>query len=484
MNKAAIVAGVVVAAGAIWTGSSWYLGTQVQERLDDYLAKTNEYLKKEGDGRVSMEPVSYDKGVFSSDAVYKVKLNIPEMSALPKEVLLKSHIEHGPISLNALLRGEFVTGYAAASTTLVNDDKTKPLYDAAGGKEPYVQSDRIDFSGNVHSVAKIEALDATVGEGAFKSQPITATSVVDKDFTKIDMTFDLPEASLTNYANVDFSVKNVTGQANSSKTASGLFVGPGKMSIAKLDIKPKNDKTVSIADFKIDVKTAEVDNFLNLNVGYDLGKVLVNNIDFGAIKLNLAFEHLDRQAVDKFRQQAGSLNITPDNIEQQGEQIEQYYAELFTSLIRNKLQVRVSPFSWKTANGEGSLEASANFDGTGQPEGQTTQDTAFLAESLKKVQFALKADTRLIRDLGSAGAQASGVTDKAAADKQGDDLASMAGLMTQTTGLGKFENGVITSDIAYDSAKDSDEKIMLNGESMSVMELAGKAGSLFMGAPH
>ena len=136
MNKAAIVAGVVVAAGAIWTGSSWYLGTQVQERLDDYLAKTNEYLKKEGDGRVSMEPVSYDKGVFSSDAVYKVKLNIPEMSALPKEVLLKSHIEHGPISLNAFLRGEFLTDDAATSTTLVNDDKTKPLYDAAGGKEP------------------------------------------------------------------------------------------------------------------------------------------------------------------------------------------------------------------------------------------------------------------------------------------------------------------------------------------------------------
>ena len=255
------------------------------------------------------------------------------------------------------------------------------------------------------------------------------------------------------------------------------------MSIAKLDIKPKNDKTVSIADFKIDVKTAEVDDFLSLNVGYDLGKVLVNNIDFGTIKLNVAFDHLDRQAVEKFRQQAGSLNITPDNIEQQGEQIEQYYAELFTNLIRNKLQVRISPFSWKTANGEGSLEASANFDGAGQPEGQTMQDEQFLVESLKKVQFGLKVDTRLIRDLGSAGAQASGVTDKAAADKRGDDLAGMAGLMTQTTGLGKFENGVITSDIAYDSAKGSDEKITLNGETMSLMELAGKAGALFMGAP-
>lgn len=483
MSKAAIVAGVVIAAGAVWTGSSWYLGTQIQQRVDDYLVKANDYLKKEGDGRMSMEVVSYDKGVFSSDAVYKLNMNLPEMSALPKEVLLNSHIEHGPISLTALSRGEFVTGYATASTTLVNDEKTKPLYDAAGGKEPYVQNDSIDFSGNVHSTAKLAALDATFGEGTVKSQPVTVTSFVDKDFTKLDMTFDLPEVSLTDYAKVDFSMKNVTGQASSSKTASGLFVGPGKMSIGMLEIKPKNDKTVSIADFKIDAKTQEVDDFLNLNVGYDLGKVLVDNVDFGAIKLNVAFEHLDRQAVNKFRQQAATLNITPDNVEQQGEKIEQYYAELFTNLIRNKLQVRVSPFAWKTAGGEGSIEASANFDGTGQPDGTTVEDDLFLAKSVKKVDFGLKVDTKLIRDVVSAGTQISGVKDKEAADKQGDDLASMAGMMAQMSGLGKLDNGVISSDIAYDAAAKPEEQITLNAEKMSVQELAAKAGSAVSGAP-
>ncbi|WP_193088038.1 YdgA family protein [Advenella sp. FME57] len=483
MSKAAIVAGVVIAAGAVWTGSSWYLGTQIQERLDDYLVKTNDYLKKEGEGRISVEAVSYDKGVFSSDAVYTVNMTFPEMSALPQEVLLNSHIEHGPISLSALLRGEFVTGYATASTTLVNDEKTKPLYDAAGGKEPYAQSDRIDFSGNVHSIAKLEALDATFGKTVVKSQPVTATTFVNKDFTKVDMTFDMPGATQLNYADVDFSLENVTGQGSSSKTASGLFVGPAVLNIGRLEIKRKNDKTLSIADFKVDVKTEEVDDFLNLNVGYDLGNILVNDVDFGAIKLNVAFDHLDRQAVEKFRQQAGSLNLTPENIEQQGEQIEQYYAELFTTLIRQKLQVRVSPFSWKTVNGEGSLEASANFDGAGQPEGQTMEDSQFLAESLKKVQFALKADTHLIRDVVSGSAQVSGVKDKEAADKKGDDLASMAGLMAQMSGLGKLENDVISSDIAYDSAMKPEEQITLNAEKMSLQELAAKAGSAVSGTP-
>jgi len=483
MSKGAIVAGVVIAAGAVWTGSSWYLGTQIQQRLDDYLVKANEYLKKEGDGRISMEVVSYDKGVFSSDAVYKVNMNYPQMSALPKQVLLNSHIEHGPISLSALSRGEFVTGYATASTTLVNDEETKPLYDAAGGKEPYVQRDRIDFSGNVHSTAKLAALDVNSGEGAFKSKPVTATSFVDKDFSKLDMAVDLPEASLIgNGTNADFFIKNVTGQTSSSKTASGLFVGPGKISIGMLEIKPKNNKAVSMADFKVDVKTEEVDDFLNLNVGYDIGKVLVDNIDFGAIKLNLALDHLDGQAVHKFKQQIGTLNITPDNAEQQGEQIEQLYAELLTNLIRQKLQVRVAPFSWKTASGEGSVEASAHFDGAGQPEGQTMQDNLFLVESLKKATFGLKADTNLIRDVVSAGAQVGGAKDKDAADKEADRIAAMAGLMAQLSGFGKVDDKVISSDIAYDSALKPDEQITLNGKKMSLQELASKAGSAVSGS--
>ena len=485
MSKGAIVAGVIIAAGAVWTGSSWYLGSQIQERLDDYLVKTNDYLKKEGEGRFSMEAVSYDKGVFSSDAVYKVKLNFPEAPKVPSEVLLKSHINHGPIVLSALLRGEFVTGYATAVTTLVNDDKTKPLYDAAGGKEPYVQNDRIDFSGNVHSVATLAALDAKFSKGSFKSEPMTFTTRTDKDLSKFDLTFDMPGAIQFDVANnVVFSMNKITGQASSSKTASGLYVGPGEMTISQFDIKPAKDKPVSISNFKVDAKTEEVDNFLNIHVGYDLGKLLVNNVDFGAIKLNLAFDHLDRQVVEKFKEQASSLNITPENAQQNGEQIEKLYAELFSDLVRHKLQVSVSPFTWKTASAEGSLEASAHFDGASQPEGQTVEDNQFLTESLKKVTFGLKADTALVRDVVSAVTQVSGGADKETADKQGDELATMAGFMAQGSGLGKIENGVINSTIAYDSAAKPEEQITVNGEKMSVQELAGKVGSAASGAPH
>ena len=110
------------------------------------------------------------------------------------------------------------------------------------------------------------------------------------------------------------------------------------------------------------------------------------------------------------------------------------------------------------------------------------QDNLFLVESLKKATFGLKADTNLIRDVVSAGAQVGGAKDKDAADKEADRIAAMAGLMAQLSGFGKVDDKVISSDIAYDSALKPDEQITLNGKKMSLQELAAKAGSAVSGS--
>ncbi len=344
-----------------------------------------------------------------------------------------------------------------------------------------MQNDSIDFSGNLHSIGRLVALDAQLDKIAFKTQPATITSSVDKDFTRLDMTLDIPEASITGRDKVNLVVKNVTAKDNLSKSASDYFLGPAQLKFGAIQFHSENGKMVSVADFQLHTDSKEVDGFLNLKVGYDIGKTLVDNVDFGAIKLNLAFDHVDPQALEKFTQQVGTLSFaldTPDP-RQEIEKAGQYYGEFLANLIRKKLQVHVSSFSWKTAGGEGSMNISASFDGRGQPGEPTATDLKFLSESLKTVDFGLKVDSGLIRDLVSSGAQLGEAADKSAADMQGEGLASMAGLMAQMSGLGKFESGVITSDIAYDSAKDAEEKITLNGESMSLEALFSKARALF-----
>ena len=480
MGKAAVVAGVIIAAGVVWTGSSWYLGTQIQERFDEYLNKSNSYLEKEGNGKFKLSKVSYEKGLFSSKAAYKLSLNFPDIPKLPKEVIFNSDIEHGPLSLSALKRGEFVTGYASVSTTLANDASLKPLFDAAGGKEPYVQNDRIDFSGNIHSVSTLAALEISRKGTTLKSEPITLNSVIDKEFTSIDMTFNFPGASLISPNKVELVLKDITGQGSSKKSPSGLFVGPASARIGSLNITPEKDVAVAMTDFVVKTNTAEVDKRLNIGVDYDIAKLLINQQDFGAIKLNLAFDSLDPVAVQKFKQQVGTLNLMAKDPQQQ-EQIEKYYVELVSSLIRGKMKINVAPFTWKTANGEVNVDFASSFDGSQQPAELSVKDNEFLSGSLKNVNLGLKLGEGFIRDVVTAGTLVEGKKTKEEADKVALQSSQMAGVFAQASGMARYESGTVISDISYDASKEPAEQITLNGEKMSVADLTAKAGSMFGG---
>ncbi len=480
MGKAAVVAGVVIAAGVVWTGSSWYLGTQIQERFDEYLNKSNSYLEKEANGKLKLSKVSYEKGMFSSKAVYKLSLNFPDIPKLPKEVIFNSDIEHGPLSLTALKRGEFVTGYASVSTKLANDANLKPLFDAAGGKEPYVQNDRIDFSGNIHSVSTLAALEISRRGTTLKSEPLTMNSVVDKEFTSIDMTFNFPGASLISPEKVELVLKDITGQASSKKSPSGLFLGPASAKVGSLNITPEKDVAVAMTDFAVKTNTAEVDKRLNIGVEYDIAKLLVNKQDFGAIKLNLAFDSLDPAAVEKFKQQVGTLDLMVKD-PQQDEQIEQYYVELMSSLIRGQMKINVAPFTWKTANGEVNVNFASSFDGSQQPAELSIKDNEFLSGSLKDVKLGLKLGEGFIRDVVSAGAQVEGKKSKEEADKVALQSSQMAGVFAQASGMARYESGTVISDISYDASKAPAEQVTLNGEKMSVADLTSKAGSVLGG---
>ncbi len=68
MKKSAIV-GVVVALGAVWTGTAWYTGQKAEAFVKQSIEQANLELKKVGEKwgvTPVVELVSFDRGVFSS----------------------------------------------------------------------------------------------------------------------------------------------------------------------------------------------------------------------------------------------------------------------------------------------------------------------------------------------------------------------------------------------------------------------------------
>ena len=68
MKKSALV-GIVVALGAVWTGTAWYTGQKAEEFVKQAIEDSNVELKKVADKwgiNAVAELVSFDRGVFTS----------------------------------------------------------------------------------------------------------------------------------------------------------------------------------------------------------------------------------------------------------------------------------------------------------------------------------------------------------------------------------------------------------------------------------
>ena len=84
-EKAAI-AGIVVALGAVWTGSAWYTGKKAETFVKQLIQDGNVDLQKFGERTgvtPSIELISFERGVFSSTERYRVKFSIPARTASP-----------------------------------------------------------------------------------------------------------------------------------------------------------------------------------------------------------------------------------------------------------------------------------------------------------------------------------------------------------------------------------------------------------------
>lgn len=97
-----ILSGLAVAIAVVTTAGAWYTGKQLPTELEQSIARGNAELQKAlvgAGGTMTIELVSLDQHLFTSDAQYRLKasdLRIGEGAPLSFEVGVTDHIEHGP----------------------------------------------------------------------------------------------------------------------------------------------------------------------------------------------------------------------------------------------------------------------------------------------------------------------------------------------------------------------------------------------------
>lgn len=112
--------GVVAALDVVWTGMAWYSGHLAEVFFVQSVRNVNERLTERGESWRAIDRVelmSYERGVFSSTARYRIRLTDPASQGIPGQewdFFFVSHAQHGPFALFDLLAGKVMRVMAAS----------------------------------------------------------------------------------------------------------------------------------------------------------------------------------------------------------------------------------------------------------------------------------------------------------------------------------------------------------------------------------
>jgi len=122
----------VVAAVALYTATSWYVGQRIQEESSAAVQSLNAHLAKTWSSQVQILLQSYQAGVYQSRAQYV--LTLPSNGEKNSTILIANQIDHGPLDLSALLSGHWKPLLARIHSTLIKTPFTDHLFQLTQGK--------------------------------------------------------------------------------------------------------------------------------------------------------------------------------------------------------------------------------------------------------------------------------------------------------------------------------------------------------------
>ncbi len=136
MKKSLVALGVIVALGAVWTGSAWYTGKSVEEKAQEHLALINTQFAglESAGGEIKFDNLSIERGIFSSNVTYDFIVKLPDTQV---KVPFEGTLYHGPFPLDRVAKFDLVPTLLSSNDRIVKNEETQAWFDYAQGKNPF-----------------------------------------------------------------------------------------------------------------------------------------------------------------------------------------------------------------------------------------------------------------------------------------------------------------------------------------------------------
>ena len=476
MKKSAIV-GIVVALGAVWTGTAWYTGQKAEAFVKQAIEDGNVELKKLGDKwgiNAVSELVSFERGVFSSVSRYRIKFTSPAADGKPaqeRDVVFVEHLSHGPLPLSNLKVGKFVPAMMASDFALEETDTVKEWFAAAKGAVPlsgrYSVSYGKDVTGKFDMAPVEVAKDATkLVFAGMKGDFEYATSSKHGVFALASDGLELSGPS-ENSDITAMAVKGITLTSDLKPASNDMYVGSQKLTFKDWTITSKEKPPVQFKDTSIAADMTEAGPAMGAKVAVDFGMINIQSKDMAGLKLTVDAQNLDSKALKALNDvyEASSRRM----LQSQGEQQTPEFTDEEKAVLKTNLELllagnptlAVAPLEVRTANGTSTFNLDLALAKPAELDGEFSD---MLVQALRKLDAKLVLSKANLADLMAIEPQTRGVpADQAVQTAKGQ--AEMVGTMATAMGLGKVENNNIVTYLNY-----ADGQVDFNGKKMPLQQ--------------
>lgn len=488
MKKSLVAVGVVAALGVVWTAGAWFTGKQMEARFADMIEQANAHLTSTApEAGLKLSYENYQRGLFSSHVqliLQPAGSNGSPWLAPDQKVVFDERVDHGPFPLAQLKSFNLLPAMASVTSTLVNNELSKPLFDAAKGQSPFSALTRVGYSGATDTKIALQPLNYEAdGEKIVLSAgtiEINATG----DGKTLGLSGEMQSAlieTLNEYnQHVQLSFTNLQSDGSSEMTEFAERIGAQKLSLDKLTLSIEGQQMGLLEGMKLDGASTLTEDrkSINTRLDYSVGSLKLQNHDMGSGRLSLKVDGLNGEAWHQFNQRYQAIlrsfatsvdkGQDPDSI---NDQIGLALITLVPVLLKDNPSVTIAPVSWKNAKGEATFNFALQLaDPSAEPAAPKSFDEILNNSTMDSK---LVIPVAMARHLMTQVSQLEGHDPEYAASQAERKVDSFA-LMGQSYGLLTRDGDNIVS-----SAQFSNGKITLNGKTMTLEQ----AASLFLPAP-
>ena len=308
MKKSTLAASVIVALGAVWLGGAWYTGKVAEEEYVHQFELLNQNIQQSFSAKglsVEFSQVAIERGLLSSKTRYDIVVKDPNKPESVFTLPFEGTLYHGPLPVNQLSQFNFTPTMFASVDKLTKNDKTTKWFAAAKGESPLSVSTSMNYQRQGKAKINFAPFETSVEKGVWQVGDVNLSV----DFSQKGI--QQAHLALSNIAyqeanarlRLKFNNINAMAEYQPIKEWDLLFTGQqwisgGEMYIEEEDTQDKTNH-LAIKNWKIDLNTVRKEAFLDLAMNLKLDGTQLNQIHFGDLNLNMAFNHLDGETLNQ-----------------------------------------------------------------------------------------------------------------------------------------------------------------------------------------